>query len=503
MQLRIVFIILFSVFLYSCNSSKNEDNTDNTSSVSENEYITDPNQKRIALVIGNADYNKDKLDNPVNDAKDIAKALRNLNFDVIEATDLDEEEFYSKIDEFGRKLEKNCVALFYYAGHGMQVNGQNYLLPTDAEISSIHKVDNECIATDEILVKLEKAQTMLNIIILDACRNNPFRSWTRAIGERGLATMNAPNGTIIAYSTAAGKEALDGNGRNSPFTTALKKYIKKPNITFMKVLQLTSAEVTGQTPWRSSSYNEDFYMLKTKNVKNEVNENNTIKLEETKKDSLIKEDAASIYKTKKDNPIISEYPKTENGVTWIDEKHGTFIDKRDNHKYKVVKIGEQVWMAENLNYTKGITNITDGGKWAKQEHNNTAAWCYYNNKAKNGEIYGALYNFAAALKVAPKGWHLPTVAEIKILLNNYGGRSKKAYFALKKEGKSDFNILFGGWRFYGGDFISKDENARFFTANKYGTMIYGWNCDLNDGFNSSLFNYAERNDGLNIRLLKN
>ena len=216
--------------------------------------------QRIALVIGNAAYPNIPLANPVNDARLIATALRGQGFDVIETLDAGENAMKLAIKDFGNRLKAAqgaAIGLLYYAGHGVQVQGENYLIPVDAQIEDEGDVDIYAINANAILRTLEDARNGLNIVILDACRNNPFTRSFRA-ATRGLATMSAPTGTLIAYSTSPGSVALDGNGVNSPYTAALATAIGDPGVPIEKVFKnvrdVVLAETQGkQTPWEASS----------------------------------------------------------------------------------------------------------------------------------------------------------------------------------------------------------------------------------------------------------
>ena len=217
--------------------------------------------KRVALVIGNGAYSSTPLRNPVNDAHDMAVALRGLGFQVIERSNATQKEMNKAIIEFGEKLSAKTVALFYYAGHGVQVRGKNFLIPVDATISSETAVRAEGVDVDTVLDQLSSSP--LNIVILDACRNNPFESKFRSAGG-GLAQIEAPKGTLIAYATAPGKTAADGDGRNGVYTRELLKAIQEPGLPIEQMFKHVRAEVTqatgdAQTPWESSSLTGDFY----------------------------------------------------------------------------------------------------------------------------------------------------------------------------------------------------------------------------------------------------
>lgn len=218
-------------------------------------------EKRVALVIGNAAYPGAPLANPANDARDMAKALRRLGFDVIEKTDVTQKEMNRAITQFGERLRSDTVALFFYAGHGMQVKGKNYLIPVDAQIKSEASARAESVDVDTVMDQLSVSP--LNIVILDACRNNPFERRFRSIGG-GLAQMDAPKGSLIAYATAPGKVASDGSGRNGLYTQELLRHIQTPGLPLEAVFKRVRNSVMAssgeaQTPWESSSLTGDFY----------------------------------------------------------------------------------------------------------------------------------------------------------------------------------------------------------------------------------------------------
>lgn len=222
-------------------------------------------EKRIALVIGNSAYPTSPLTNPVNDARDIAAALRRLDFTVIEKTDASQKEMNRAIAQFGEKLTNDTVALFYYAGHGMQVKGKNYLIPVDAQITSEASARAETVDVDTVLDQL--GHSPFNIVILDACRNNPFERRFRSTSG-GLAQMDAPKGTLIAYATAPGKVASDGSGRNGLYTQELLKNLHTPGLPLEAVFKrvrngVMQASGDAQTPWESSSLTGDFYFIFT------------------------------------------------------------------------------------------------------------------------------------------------------------------------------------------------------------------------------------------------
>jgi WD40 repeat protein len=232
-------------------------------------YFSEKEEKRLALVIGNDSYKYGgTLANPVNDARDIADTLKSLGFEVIYAENADQRTIKTAMDDFGQRLVNYDVALFYYAGHGIQVKGVNYIVPVDANLMNELDVEYDCVEIGRILGKMEVARSSVNIVILDACRDNPFeRTWAgRSAQSKGLAFMNAPSGSLIAYSTSPGKTASDGIQRNGLYTGTLLKYMTKPNIQIEEMFKLVREEVEiksnhQQTPWESTSLKGRFYFI--------------------------------------------------------------------------------------------------------------------------------------------------------------------------------------------------------------------------------------------------
>lgn len=220
-------------------------------------------KNRIALIIGNGAYKSSPLRNPVNDAQDMAELLKTKGFEVSTKINAGQKSMKRAILEFGKKIRKGGVGLFYYAGHGMQVKGVNYLIPVGVNINEEDEIEFEAIDANRVLSKMESAGNDMNIIILDACRDNPFKRSFRS-GARGLARMDAPKGSLIVYATSPGKTAADGKGRNGVFTKHLLKTIKNTNLEIGKLLRKVRENVISETssqqiPWESSSIVGDFY----------------------------------------------------------------------------------------------------------------------------------------------------------------------------------------------------------------------------------------------------
>lgn len=225
------------------------------------------NRRMVSLVVGNGNYPDDgaKLKNAVNDANDISQVLLDLGFTVIKKTDCTNLELDRAISSFRDGLNGNDVGLFYFAGHGMQIDGENYITCIDTQFDDEPAAKWTSYPLNRLIDTMDSCSNKTNIIILDACRNNPYeRSWSRSILASNLAPMFAPKGTLIAYSTSPGEKASDGLGDNGAYTDALLKHISKPDITiedvFKKVRNSLSVLTDGkQTSWEHTSLTGDFY----------------------------------------------------------------------------------------------------------------------------------------------------------------------------------------------------------------------------------------------------
>lgn len=233
-------------------------------------------ETRVALVVGNSTYqNVPRLNNPTSDARLMADTLRSLGFELVGGSaqlDLDKASFDNAARSFGRQLQGAEVGLFYYAGHGLQVRGANYLVPVNANPAREADLDYEPEDVALVLRQMEGAGTRLNLIFLDACRNNPFGGRGLRASESGLAQMRAPEGTLISFATQPGSVALDGTGGHSPFTNALARTIQKPGLGIFDAINEVGLAVklaTGgsQQPWFSTSpINGAFYFASAPNL---------------------------------------------------------------------------------------------------------------------------------------------------------------------------------------------------------------------------------------------
>jgi len=224
-------------------------------------------ERRIALVIGNATYKVNPLKNPVNDSTDMARSLRSVGFDVIEANNTTLAQMREATRRFADKLGNSDVGLVYYSGHGVEVKGKNYLIPVNADIKREYEVVDQAFDASQFLEMMDNIRgpnnKRVNILIVDACRNNELqKSWRST--NNGLARMDAPGGTFISFATAPGRVAADGVGRNSPYTKHLLQALKQPNVPIEQVFKVVRRNVMEETkgeqiPWENSSLVGDFY----------------------------------------------------------------------------------------------------------------------------------------------------------------------------------------------------------------------------------------------------
>lgn len=219
-------------------------------------------QKRVALLIGNASYAMAPLVNPANDATDLAAALKARGFETVVALNTTKRDITARVRSFSEQITPGTVALFYYAGHGMQVRGRNYILPVDAKVQTEGDVVEQGVEIDTILQRLEGKAAAINLVILDACRNNPF---TDAKGA-GLASIDAPKGSLVAFATSPGRVALDGKGRNGVYTKHLLANLNAPGLRVEDVFKRVRIGVTEesqgqQVPWENTSLTGDFYFI--------------------------------------------------------------------------------------------------------------------------------------------------------------------------------------------------------------------------------------------------
>ena len=223
-------------------------------------------RRLAALVIGNADYvNAGKLKNPVNDTQDISAQLVRCGFTVATKLNCSYQEMDQALKDFKKPLKDSDVGLFFFAGHGIQIGGDNYFAAIDTDVSDEVPAKHSSLALNKVIAVMEKSENASSIIILDACRNNPFeRAWARSVSSRGLAPVYAPRGTIIAYATSPGQVASDGRGRNGAYTAALLQHLATPDCTiesmFKRVRNTLGTATSGkQISWEHTSLVGDFF----------------------------------------------------------------------------------------------------------------------------------------------------------------------------------------------------------------------------------------------------
>jgi hypothetical protein len=262
--------------------------------------------RRVALVIGNSNYaTVPKLDNPSNDAKAVAQKLRDLGFSVTLFLDLDKENFERELRAFAESLNGAEAAVFFYAGHGLRVDGRNYMVPVDANVANEADLPFQLVAVDIALQRLA-SQRITNIVILDACRNNPLgETLAKSLGERadsvgqGLASLYAGVGTLISFSTQPGNVALDGDGANSPFTEALVNHIATPNVDVQVMMRQVRRDVVSRTenqqvPWDDSSLVDEFFFKKEAQQppkQEDVKTDEDVERKDTKHEPAVENDA--------------------------------------------------------------------------------------------------------------------------------------------------------------------------------------------------------------------
>ncbi|MDM8558514.1 caspase family protein [Candidatus Parabeggiatoa sp. HSG14] len=222
-----------------------------------------PNSLQKALVIGNGDYDYSPLQNPVNDAKAMTDALFNLGFHVTRATNLDHQTMKNVVEDFKNKLSPNGIALFYFSGHGAQVHGENFLLPVNNDINGEDELQKKAISAQNVLAMMKDVNKGVNLLVLDACRNNPYKGEKRGT-PRGLARMESPRGALIAFAAAPGQAASDGDGYNGLYTSHLLDALKNAKHkriedVFMEVQSPVVDKSNGkQEPWYQASFRKPF-----------------------------------------------------------------------------------------------------------------------------------------------------------------------------------------------------------------------------------------------------
>ena len=495
-------------------------------------------EKRIALVIGNAAYTTAPLKNPVNDANLMATTLQGLGFEVIKKLNASKLQMEQAVQQFSEKLAASQVALFYYAGHGMQANGINYLIPTDAQLAKESDLKFKAVLDSFIVEGFQQYHTNSNIVILEAWRDNPLSSWAGG-GARGFKAISPGNGTIIAFATTEGNTASDGEGANGLFTSKLVQQMKlaQPVESVFKNtrVEVLKASAGKQSPQEWSMLTGNFQFVKgTSLANNQLQETYLATQPGQRNEVVITEEVLTgnirvtsetdgafyldgnmkgifakgrVYTlnnieigshelkigdwTKR---VVVEADKTLE-VKAMPDLPDRFADPRDGKIYKTVQIGNQLWMAENLNYYT------------------SDSWCYDNNSS-NCVTYGRLYTWETAKTVCPAGWHLPSDAEWSTLADYLGG-ADAAGGKLKETGTkhwsslnpgadngSGFTALPGGSRSGDGSFIYIGYYG-FWWSSTEGSSSVAWNRHRYSSY-TELYRYTDfwKGYGFSVRCLR-
>lgn len=405
---------------------------------------TEQNADRYALVIGNSNYKVGRLKNPANDAKDIASLLERQGFQVTVKTDVTQRSMATAIRQFGNKLRSNNgVGLFYFAGHGIQVEGKNYLVPVDALIETHSDIEFETVDAGRVLGKMEDAGNPLNIVILDACRNNPFTKKFRS-SNKGLARMDAPKGTLVAYSTAPGTLAYDGDGRNSVFTKHFLNHAQEPGQTIESVLKRVRVDVIQETnerqiPWESSSLTGDFYFVKNSTASLASPPTIAPATPAEPQTFTLNPQTPSLPSPTVEKPKSKTEPKTTPFV--LDE---SLLEKDGNGTQVAILHRDERFIV----YNNGTAvDSKTGLMWATKDNGKDINW-------KNAQQY--CQSFTAG---GYTDWRLPTVEELKTLYNKDFGKNHHPDFidltsccawseASKGKKAANFGFEFGDVEWY-------------------------------------------------------
>ncbi|NBP20535.1 MAG: caspase family protein [Burkholderiaceae bacterium] len=346
---------------------------------------------RIALVVGNAKYRDAPLKNPINDAKSISNELQKVGFKVTMQLDAGRVTLVDVIEKFSAELAKSKgVGMFYYAGHGVQLGWRNYLIPVDAEIDKLEDIKTKTVDLSSLLGGISKAANPMNVIILDACRDNPFG--TRVpIEQKGLSQFDAPPGSLIAYATAPGNTASDGNGSNGLFTENLLREIRVPNAKIEDVLKRVRLGVRRssrgeQIPWETTSLEEDFYFLPPASIKKKSEAELDRQYAEQKKEWDRIKDSKNVDDF---YAFLNKYPSgfiTEQATYQIEQLQKAKIFLQASKNAVAQKYGDQRFRVGDT-FTGKLTDAITG-KLIMNTYNKVekieSGLVYLNNKSKDG-----------------------------------------------------------------------------------------------------------------------
>jgi tetratricopeptide (TPR) repeat protein len=401
--LKLCLILSLFPLIFSLVSCQNQQPQDRGITITTNQSQSQQKQRRTALVIGNASYQDNPLKNSINDAEAMANALKDVGFDVILLENADLKQIENAIDTFHHQLKAGGVGLFYYAGHGIQVDGENYLIPVNAKLDVAEDVRYEAIPVGKVLARMEDAANQMNIVILDACRNNPFaRKWRSS--QRGLAPIQSARGALIAFATEPGGVAADGEGENGLYTSFLLKHLKTPNLDvelmFKRVREdLVQATQNKQVPWEYSSLVGDFSFNPVTVAQSSQPNSTTAETyfkqgEDYRNNNQYDKALAAYTKAIEVNPQYAEAYKNR-GIVYLDLKD---YDKAMADNNKAIEVNPQYSNAYN-NRGNVYYNLKEYDK-AMAEYNkaieiNPQLFQAYNNR---GVVYRNLKEYDKAIK---------------------------------------------------------------------------------------------------------
>ncbi|MEE9371581.1 MAG: FISUMP domain-containing protein [Saprospiraceae bacterium] len=464
--------------------------------------------KRIALVIGNSEYmHGAKLKEPALDAQTFALALQSQGYEVELGYNLDRNAFLKAIESFSQKFRKYDSGIVYYAGHGFQIDGENYLIPVDANPESKFQVHSQCINVDHFFRSFNQPDKA-KVIILDACRNNPFvqnRSWAAEYRgtTNGMTDVSPLLNSLLIFSTEKNTVVRDDN----PFTEIFSKYIREGGC-INSILGKISKEVRLINPDQrilpEGLLEEDICFGNNKDTHSSAlidtdgdlipdqidkcpNQYGTVENEgcpgAIKATSGDDQDgdglADELDNCPEERGTIENNGCPDTEYSGVFDK-GIFTDDRDNQSYKWVRLKDgKKWMSQNLNFKSNDS------------------WCY-NDKKKNCEKYGRLYTWEAAQTACPKGWHMPSEAEWNRIINSYGGE-RGAYRSMM-EGIHDFMPILGGGRQAESDFCCLGDFGNYWTT--VSTSARGTYIDFNRSNGSVIADQYSKQWALSCRCVK-
>lgn len=370
-------------------------------------------EPKFALVIGVKSYQYvSPLQNTLNDAMDMSALLKTKGFEVIEVYDpKTKRALQDAIRKYFALLQSkpNAAGMLFYSGHGMQVDGSNYLIPTEANPQIKADIEDQCLNMDYVMHAIEQAGNPLNIFVLDACRNNPFRSFSRS-SEKGLNMVDTPKGSYIVYATKPGSVASDGTDRNGLFTSKLLQHMDTEGLKIEEVFKRVAADVSEesedqQRPWIASDYSGNFTFTPVKSLP---------------------------FKVDRPKPVTADFGYGAYNTTSV-----------------IIK--GQEWTTKNLNvstFSNGdpIYQATSEEEWKRAGEQKKPAWCYMYYDEGAEQSYGKLYNFYAVADprgLAPKGWHVAKNEDYVQLIENLGGELEAGEFLKSDQGWLSVELLGG------------------------------------------------------------